>query len=149
MAFFSNMSLWYENGTEQPKNASSERLVFFKDKTRSASWLYVMLFLIFEIKANVKTRAITMQDHYTGVEHVAWSYTSRVASPRKRAIVIIKGFFGGGGGGYPVLKKINTHSFLFLQRCVWYMVNRSFGPPDYHDPGNLTHQYNLPTTLKN
>lgn len=48
MPFFPDMSRWFENGTEQPKNASSDRGVFFKkiDKTRSPSWLYVMNNLI-------------------------------------------------------------------------------------------------------
>lgn len=30
MPFFPDMSRWFENGTEQPKNASSDRGVFFK-----------------------------------------------------------------------------------------------------------------------
>lgn len=50
------MSRWFENGTEQPKNASSDRGVFFKkiDKTRSPSWLYVMNNLIIQIKQMLK-----------------------------------------------------------------------------------------------
>lgn len=56
MPFFPDMSRWFENGTEQPKNASSDRGVFFKkiDKTRSPSWLYVMNNLIIQIKQMLK-----------------------------------------------------------------------------------------------
>lgn len=56
MSFFPDMSRWFENGTEQPKNASSDRGVFFKkiDKTRSPSWLYVMNNLIIQIKQMLK-----------------------------------------------------------------------------------------------